>query len=315
MNLVTARGSATTAPLTDEFGLIVRPAGELNPCDLPREEVAAACQRSGAVYFQGFGASMELFEEFTNNYCSDWLLYQGGAHERQVLNPGSDKSVYSVNFYLGKKEQLKFELPLHCDMAYIKNSPAALYFYCVHPAAERGETMLCDGAAVYEQLADATRDLLRSQRINYVRKYPQDVWESRFGTADLAGIEAHCEENGLTMRIEDGTGTLVTEYKVSALPTSRWGNLPVFRNSILPVAKLEESTGSDLSIVRLEDGSPLPAEVLADIREVTARLTKLAPMAAGDFMFVDNTRVLHGRKGFADERREVAIRMAKTLDW
>lgn len=314
MNSALANGTVTAEPLTEDFGLIIRPTGDLDPRALPRDEVIEACKTAGVVYFQGFGASMELYESFTNQYCTDWLTYQGGAHERQVLNPGSDRSVYSVNFYLGQKEQLKFELPLHCDMSYLKISPVALFFYCVHPAADRGETMLCDGARVYDELSSPTRDRLSAQRIKYIRKYPEGNWQMRFGTDNMDEVRAFCRENELVLTVDASSGTLVTEYSVDALPRGRWSERRMFRNSILPVVKQEE-VGSDASLVRFEDGSPLPTEMIAELREVTTRLTRLVPMSAGDFMFVDNTRVLHGRKAFDDPRREVAIRMAKNLDW
>lgn len=314
MNSAIASGSIVTEPLTDEFGLVIRSTGETDPRDLARDEIIEACKTAGVVYFQGFGASMELFEAMTNQYCTDWLPYQGGAHERQVLNPKGDKSVYSVNFYLGQKEQLKFELPLHCDMAYLKFSPIALYFYCVRPAASRGETMLCDGCEVYDQLAPATRDLLSSQPITYIRKYPEGNWQTRFGTSDMDEVRAFCRENALELTVDESTGTLFTRYTVEALPKTRWGDRRAFRNSILTVVKQEE-VGSDASLVRFADGSPLPPEVISDIRAVTNRLTKLVPMAIGDFMFVDNTRILHGRKAFDDPGREVAIRMVKSLEW
>ncbi len=311
----TASSSPSVAqPLTDEFGLVYQAASGQNPFDISRDEIIEACKTSGAVYFQGFNFTMEQFETFTNQYCHDWQTYQGGAHERQVLNPGGDKSVYSVNFYLGQKQQLTFELPLHCDMSYIKISPPALYFYCVQPAESHGETMLCDGAAVYKQLSPAAREALQAKRIKYIRKYPHAEWQGRFGTTDLAEIRAFCAKNDLDLKHDEATNTLYTEFAVSAVPHARWLDQPVFRNSILPVVKQEE-TGRDASLVRFEDGSPLSPELIAEIREVTTRLTKLVPMAQGDFMFVDNTRVLHGRKQFSDPRREVAIRMARSLDW
>ncbi len=123
MNSVIAHAAVATEPLTNEFGLVIRPSGDVDPRDLPRDEIIEACKTAGVVYFQGFGASMELFEAVTNLYCSDWLPYQGGAHERQVLNPSGDKSVYSVNFYLGQKEQLKFELPLQDEYKLMRLDP------------------------------------------------------------------------------------------------------------------------------------------------------------------------------------------------
>jgi alpha-ketoglutarate-dependent taurine dioxygenase len=314
MNPTTDALEIECGPLADEMGLVVKNTGKGAPADLPREQLIEAFKTRGVVYFQGFDFTLADFETFTNSYCSDWLTYQGGAHERQVLNPGSDKSVYSVNFYLGQKEQLKFELPLHCDMSYIKISPIALFFYCVQPAATRGETMLCDGAAVYEQLRESTRELLLSKPIKYIRKYPEGNWQTRFGTDNMDEVREFCAKNELALSVDQSNGTLTTEYTVSATPLSHWGARRVFRNSILPVVWQEEQ-GKDASLVRFADGEPLPPDVVQEIKSVTARLTRLVQMAKGDFMFVDNTRVLHGRKGFDDPRRDVAIRMVRSLEF
>ncbi|HZZ72908.1 MAG TPA: TauD/TfdA family dioxygenase [Pirellulales bacterium] len=314
MQLATEKLPVHTEPVSADFGLTIRNRGGASPFDLPREKMQEAFRTQGVVFFQGFQLAMAEFERFSNLYCTDWMTYQGGAHERQVLNPSSDQTVYSVNFYLGQKEQLKFELPLHCDMSYLKISPVALFFFCVRPSATRGETMLCDGAAVYQQLQPSTRAKLHAQRINYIRKYPDGNWQVRFGTSDLDEVRAFCRQNELELRVDEQSGTLTTEYKVSAVPLSHWGQTPVFRNSILPVVWQEEA-GKDNSLVRFEDGSPLPPDVIQDIKATTARLVQLIPMQTGDFMFVDNTRLLHGRKGFDDPQREVAIRMAGSLDF
>jgi alpha-ketoglutarate-dependent taurine dioxygenase len=303
-----------TEPLTPEFGVKVVNTGDGSVFDLPRDGLIKACKASGVVYFEGFNLSLPDFEQFTNTLCHDWLPYQGGAHERVILNPDSDGTIYSVAFYLGQKEQLKFELPLHCDMSYIKHSPVALFFYSVHPAADRGETTICDGAAVYDQLQPSTREALHKQRIKYIRFYPEGNWQGRFGTDDLDEVRDFCDLNELELTIDSDTGTLKTVYTVSAVPESRWGGRPVFRNSILPVVWQEE-IGKTNSLVRFEDGSPLPPEVIQDIKSVTSRLVYLAGMKKGDFMFVDNTRILHGRKQFDDPKREVAIRMVRDLDW
>src|SRR4051812_9512884 len=106
-----------TEPLTPDFGVKIVSTGDSSVFDLPRDTIITACKTSGAVYFEGFNLSLPDFEQFTNTLCNDWLPYQGGAHERVILNPDSDGTIYSVAFYLGQKEQLKFELPLHCDMS------------------------------------------------------------------------------------------------------------------------------------------------------------------------------------------------------
>jgi len=300
-------------PIAGDFGVSIDRSHNPDLLGLDMEEVFDLCRTRGVVLFSGYDLDIEAFQEFTNRFSLDWMSYEGGAHERKILNPQGDGTIYSVNFYLGQKKQLTFELPLHADMSYLKHSPVILFFYSVMPARTGGQTMLCDGLQIYRELSEPTRRLFRSKRIKYIRKYPPGNWQGRFGTEDLEEVKAFCQKNELKLSI-DGTGTLTTEYLVSAVPQSRWGGHTVFRNSILPVVRQEE-VGKDDSLVRFEDGSPLPREVIEELREVTRRLTVLLPLKLHEFLFVDNSRVLHGRKAFDDPEREVAIRMCGSVTW
>lgn len=302
-------------PITERFGAIVRKSDGQGLADLDDRQLMALFKEKGAILFAGFGADIAGFERFSSRFSSDWMLYEGGAHERRVLNPDGDGTIYSVNFYFGKTQQVMFELPVHSDMSYLKHSPLCLFFYCVQPARTGGETAVVDGEAVYRDLSDATRRLFAGRRITYIRKYYEGGWQLRFATSDLAEVQRFCDYNEMALRIEavDGGHTLTTEYTVSATPETRWGGR-AFRNSILPVVWQEEN-GKDNSLVRFEDGSPLPPDVIAELKAVTKKNRNLLPLHKTEILWVDNSRVLHGRMTFDDPARDVAIRMAASVPW
>ncbi|MGH8549950.1 MAG: TauD/TfdA family dioxygenase, partial [Methylococcales bacterium] len=118
--------------------------------DLEVKEIKSLFKTNAAVLFTGFQPDMRSFEQFTDQFCSDWMLYQGGAHDRQILNEKTDYTVYSVNIYMGQEKQYMWELPMHSDMSYQGYHPAILFFYCLKPARNGGETSLCDGLRVYQ---------------------------------------------------------------------------------------------------------------------------------------------------------------------
>ena len=300
-------------PIAGRFGAVVRGGGTLS--DLDEKRLMALFKEKGALLFAGYEADLAGFERFSNRFSNDWMLYEGGAHERRVLNPDGDGTIYSVNFYFGKQQQVMFELPVHADMSYIKHSPLCLFFYCVQPARNGGETAVVDGEAVYRGLSDSTRRLFAEKRINYIRKYYEGGWQLRFGTSDLEEVKRFCDHNEMALRIEavDGGHTLTTEYIVTATPETRWGGR-AFRNSILPVVWQEEN-GKDNSLVRFEDGSPLPPDVVAEVKAVTKANRNLIPLHKTEILWVDNSRVLHGRMTFDDPARDVAIRMAASVPW
>jgi alpha-ketoglutarate-dependent taurine dioxygenase len=302
-------------PLTDSFGTVIRPSPGERLSDVDIDQIKQLCKTRGAVVLIGYRADIPGFEQFTNRLCSDWQNYQGGAHEKKVLNPESDGTILSTNFYFGKEQQSAFELELHSEMSYMKNRPAAVFFYVVQPAKSAGETMLCDGAAIVRELSPRTRELFTKNRIKYIRRTRPRGRMVRFWTEDENEARAFAAKNDMTFYVEPGTDIWTTEYVAPAIRKSQWGNLDVFSNSVLPVLRQEEE-GKDASFVRMEDGSKIPDEVIAELRDVAERCTQLIRWEnPGDLAILDNTRVLHGRKNFDDLNREIAQRLGRSVDW
>jgi len=65
----------------------------------------------------------------------------------------------------------------------------------------------------------------------------------------------------------------------------------------------------------MEDGSVIPADILAEVRAVSDRLTRELPWRPGEVAMIDNTRLMHGRRPFIDTRREIYVRMARSVPW
>ena len=119
---------------------------------------------------------------------------------------------------------------------------------------------------------------------------------------------------GLTLRWSDDNA-VDTEYCCPAFVTTRWGAHKAFVNSMLLVLWQEEALGAKRSLVRMEDGSRIPPEALADIRRVSDALTHEIDWRSGEISMIDNTRVMHGRRAFADPNRKVYVRMSRSVDW
>jgi alpha-ketoglutarate-dependent taurine dioxygenase len=77
----------------------------------------------------------------------------------------------------------------------------------------------------------------------------------------------------------------------------------------------EEGLKRTSSVVRLEDGSKIPAEVVREIEAVSEACTVELPWWDGDLIMIDNTRVLHGRRAFNDQKRAILIRMCRSVSW
>jgi alpha-ketoglutarate-dependent taurine dioxygenase len=187
-----------------------------------------------------------------------------------------------------------------------------LWFFCEKPAANEGETTVCDGAQVYDSLSEDSKELLSKKKLKYIRRYKDSEWKLLYQTEDLDEAIKFCTGNGLKARAEDGH-VLATEYVHPGVIKSRWGDHWVYINNVLPVVWQEQQLGRKASIVRLEDGSTIPQQLIDEVVAAQQRLMIPLPWKRGDFAALDNTRTLHGRRPFQDTDREVFLRMVREV--
>ncbi len=292
----------TTAPLANNFGTTILGSADRNILKLNREEVINLFNLSSALLFRGFDIDTETFKKITEVFCTNFVSYIGGAYSREMIN--GDKTLLSVT---GGK--LHFAVPLHGEMYYRKQKPNIIWFYCASPALKDGETTICDGVQVYNELSDFTQDLLNKKRLKYIRTYPAETWQKIYQTDDLNLVEKVCLDNDMHLKANPDH-SITTEYVSSAIQKSRCGNHKVFINNILPVVA-QEIAGSNSSLVRLEDDSKIPDSVISEIKDVTETLTHLISWQKGDVVMIDNTRLLHGRRSFSDNQRDIYVRLCE----
>lgn len=289
-----------TKSIFGDFGTLIFGTPDIDILGLDRQEIVDCFKSSNLLLFRGFEVDTDKFKTFTELLSTNFVSYVGGAYSREMIN--GDKTLLSVT---GGKQH--FAVPLHGEMYYRKQKPEIIWFYCASPALKEGETTVCDGRQVYNELSDATRSLLQEKRLKYIRTYPTGVWQKIYQTDDIEILKKVCTENDMQLQV-NADFSITTEYTTSAIQVSRCGKYNVFINNILPVVE-QESKGSQTSIVRLEDYSKLPDEVIDEIKQVSDRLTQLVSWKKGDILMVDNTRLLHGRRSFADEQRDIYVRL------
>jgi len=303
------------SPFSQHVGSLVK-ASENAPLEqLPLAEVQDALKRTGAVFFQGFGADVAAFEKFTNAFSDDYMDNTGSGSYRATVDKANDGTIQNVAYNYGVKTQRTFGLPLHADRSYVKSQPEIIWFLCARPAVEKGLTFVCDGVRIYEELSPSTRSVFETKRLKYIRNYPQEEWQVAFRTKDIEEVRAYCAENDLELDARADGAISTAYYKPAIVGRTRFGSAKAFVNSILIQHWQEKSLGRRNALVRLEDDSQIPDDVLDDVKAVSAKLTENLPWTSGDFVMVDNTRLMHGREEFADPNREVYVRMCRRVTW
>ena len=300
--------------LSENVGSLVLASDNPDLFSLETGEVIDGFRETGAIVFKGFGANVKDFEAFTNRFSDQYMDNAGSGSYRQTVNLGSDGTIQNVAYQFGVNTQLTWDLPLHADRSYLKSQPPVMWFMCEHPAASGGQTTVCDGVRVREALSEATRKLFETRPIKYIRQYNEEHWQLFYHTKDLDDVRAFCADNDLSLKV-NADNSIETEYVTPAIVDTRWGGHKAFVNSILIVQWQEDDLDRKVSFVRFEDGSRIPDDVIAEVKEVTESLTENIEWEKGDLAVVDNTRMLHGRRSFSDPDRSIYVRMCRQVDW
>lgn len=316
-----------TRPLFEggSLPLLVEPAGH-DAVDLHewtrtnRERVEGWLDEHGGILFRGFGvASVEAFEEFIVAASGEPLEYK----ERSSPRSSVGGRIYTSTDY--PPEQSIF---LHNENSYQSAFPVKIFFYCVQPAAERGETPIADCRRVLGRIDASVRDRFLREGWRYVRNFGDGFglpWQTVFQTDDREVVEEHCRQSGIEVEWKPGNRLRLSAVRPAAVHHPRTGaptwfnHATIFHVSTLaPEVRqglLETFDEEDLPTNSYYgDGTSIEPEVMEHLREAYLSEKVQFPWQKGDVLMLDNLLAAHGREPFSGERK-VVVGMAEPKGW
>jgi len=261
-----------------------------NILNLPVEKVKDIFKLSGLLIFRGFDVNHKQMKAFSEKFSSGFVVDTGRA--AVDFNDGFVRLVDSEMHDIGP----------HCEHAHTPYRVGAIWFCCGVPAVHGGETLFWDGVRVWEKLSEELKQLFASNELCFFNHYSANQWKYFLGSGatiddakqSLDGLE------GVKYRFDEEQSISI-EYVCSAVVKTQYSHQDAFANSLL---NLHTSTGEN---VKFADGSLIPNSVISEIKEVTGRLTEAIRWQSGDLVMVDNSRFMHGRREFNDNRRQIFV--------
>ncbi|MER7693482.1 TauD/TfdA family dioxygenase [Streptomyces sp. NPDC097610] len=284
-----------TTPYGTGSGLLVEAAGPGGLDGVDPKELRDLLSQAGFLLLRGFGADMDAFTALVQHTSTS-----------TTLDPARD--FYSE---VAQKVDAGFdEVGLHTENG---NSPFRshlAWFFCEKAASSGSQTTVCDGYRVWDALSPQARTAFAAQDIVYSRYVAEPQWRAmahhllgRTKPADQIGVEELLALAGQlpgTEIVPQDDGGVRYSFTTPAAGTTVFGPRPSFANSILgPSFNYEKPT------ITFADGTALSPQLLAEVEEVTARLTENLDWQDGDAAVIDNTRVMHGRRAITDPDRTI----------
>jgi alpha-ketoglutarate-dependent taurine dioxygenase len=163
-------------------------------------DVRAALHRHGAIRFRGFDVDAPQALEKIARAISPEL-------KNDYLGTSPRDAVTDYVFHASELPGF-YPIPQHCEMSFCAHPPRWLFFSAMTaPAAESGETPLCDFRKVWNDLDPDVRDRFVKRGLKIVRNYAAPdapagdqmqlkAWDEMFQSRDKSVVEAKCREEG-----------------------------------------------------------------------------------------------------------------------
>ncbi len=275
-----------------------------------REYIENQLLKHGAILFRGF--KIETISDFQNlaqSICPN-LFSEYGDLPREGI---SDK-VYGSTPYPANKAIL-----FHNESSHLNSYPNKIWFMCVKPAKEGGETPIIDCRKLYQILDPKLRKKFQEKQLMYVRNYTEGLdvsWENFFHTKDKQKVEEYCHKSGIKFEWLPNNGLKTSKICPAIITHPKTEELVFFNQIQLHHFSYLESTirESLLSSFGLEglprnvyygDGTPIEDEVINTINALYQQTSVQFPWQKGDILMLDNILTAHSRNPYKGARKIV----------
>lgn len=323
---VTFDGGAqvTVGPLcAGKPGVIIRPAsGEVDLTSWAAGRLdfleKLLCEH-GAILFRDFGVRTAAgLDEFVKAVSHELAEYQEPATPRTHVSG----SVYTSTDFPPDRRIL-----LHNENSHCPSWPLRLFFACMTPAEQGGETPIADSRKVYQRIDPRIRERFIEKGVMYVRNFGPRLalpWQAVFNTTRKNEVEAYCRRHDIEAEWHDAERLRIRYVRPAAATHPRTGDVvwfnhvPLFHVSKLdPVVRralLEEFKEEGLPYNAFYgDGSPIEGEDLEAVCEVYRQEQVAFTWRRGDVLMIDNMLTAHGREPFVGAERKILVGMAEPV--
>lgn len=274
--------------------------------------------KHGGILFRNFKVKGTAeFEQFIIVVSGKLLQYQ----ERS-----SPRSQVSGNIYTSTDYPATHSIFLHNENSYQHTWPLKIFFFCITPAIQGGETPIADVRKVFERIHPMIKERFIQKQVMYVRNFNNRFglpWQTVFQTVDKVKVEEYCRSNGIEVEWKDGNCLRTRQVRQAIVKHPQTGEMVWFNHAAFFNVSTLEPTIREALLAEYEeeylpnntyygDGSSIESSVLDEIREAYRQETVTFQWQKGDILMLDNMLVAHGRSPFIGSRK-VVVGMAEPI--
>lgn len=241
---------------------------------IPLDTFAASCLErfgeQGYVWIRQTDEASDFFDRLIAQLSTESYSYQGVHQHRDAAG--------ATGMFIQMGNGQRYPIPLHGELYYESNPPEALWFYCESSVGCAGHTTVCDGVSLFESLPVNWQNKLKATKLRYKRLESGET---------LAVSPLVVQPSGAIGFVN----SLLLAYEVSRLK----GRFP---------------PGMEPLEVTWANGEAIEREFVRIVKKMAAPITLDIEWQQGDVLWVDNRRMLHGRRSGGSPERRIVTTLA-----
>ena len=277
-----------------------------------REDLIEKATDHGAVLFRGLPLN-------TPQDCDAFVAAFGIKNFPYIESLSNAVRVnFSERIFSANEAPPEVTIFFHHEMAQTPIYPKKLFFFCMQPAEEGGETPLCRSDVLFEKLAercpkfakDCDEKGLRYSNVMPAENDPKSgmgrSWKSTLRAETREDAESRLKELGYDWEwLPDGSLRATTPVLPAVFQVSP-GRKSFFNQLIAAFRGWKDDRNDPSKAIRFGDGSLLDREAVNVATELAYQLAFDLTWQKGDAVFVDNMLAMHGRRTFRGTRKVLA---------
>jgi alpha-ketoglutarate-dependent taurine dioxygenase len=305
--------------------VLIEPAGEdvnlITWAQAHRELLEANLLKHGAILFRNFklktAAELDALIMAT---CDEVAHYQEAATPRTYVGG---------NIYTSTDFPSVQRIFLHNENSHCPSWPLRLFFFCVVPADQGGQTPIADSRRVMERIDPRIKERFLEKKVMYQRNFGSGLglpWQAVFNLKEKADVEEYCRRNGIETEWKDHDRLRIRYVRQAATVHPRTGEMVWFNHvPLFHISRLEPHVREALLAQFSEEGLPynayygdgslIEASVLDEICGTYQEEMRLFCWQAGDVLMLDNMLTAHGREPYTGEQRKILVGMAEPVNY
>lgn len=265
---------------------------------------------SGGILFRNFNITNAVdFEDLAKAASGSELL--------EYRERSSPRSQVGGNVYTSTDYPADQSIFLHNENSYQHTWPLRIFFYCLQPATQGGETPIADTRRILARIPTEIRRRFVEKQWLYVRNFNERFglpWQTVFQTTDRTVVEEYCRRNTILAEWREGDCLTTRAIRPVITRHPQTGEDVWFNHATFFHVTTLEPTVRDVFLTTFKeedlptntyygDGSPIEADVVDALRDIYRAEAVSFSWQEGDILMLDNMLVAHGRSSYSGPRK------------